>query len=242
MHIGILETGRPSDDLMEKHGDYPGMCEALLKTTGRPVTLSRFAVLDGELPERVDQCDAWMITGSKFGVYEDHEWIGMLKEFLKQAFDADKPIIGICFGHQILAEALGGRVIKSDKGWGVGIHQYPIHKSQSWMDAETRTLSIQAYHQDQVFEIPEGAEIVAGTDFCPNAMLVYGDQAMSFQGHPEFQEIYARDLIEARRGTLLSDEVADGGMARVGLPHDSQKVAVWIMAFLDQYEANRTER
>ena len=237
MHIGILETGRPSDDLLAKFSDYPAMCEKLMAATGRALEFSSYAVLDGVLPERVDECDAWMITGSKFGVYEDHAWIEELRNFLQAAYQADIPIIGICFGHQILAEALGGRVIKSDKGWGVGIHQYPIHSRQSWMQGDEETLSIQAYHQDQVVELPEDADVVAGTDFCPNAMLVYGRKALSFQGHPEFREDYARDLIEARRGTILTDEIADGGIEKVGLPHDSEKVAKWIMAFLDQHQA-----
>lgn len=237
MHIGILETGRPSDDLLAKFSDYPAMCEKLMGRAGGALEFSSFAALDGILPEQVDQCDAWMITGSKFGVYESHTWIEKLKVFLRQAYQADIPIIGICFGHQILAEALGGRVIKSDKGWGVGIHQYPIHRNHSWMMGDEETLSIQAYHQDQVVEVPEDAEVVAGTDFCPNALLVYGNKALSFQGHPEFGEDYARALIEARRGTILSDEIADGGIERVGLPHDSEKVAKWIMAFLDQRQA-----
>ena len=234
MHIGILETGRPSDDLMAVHKDYPFMCQRLLEDTGQALEFSRFAVLDGEFPSNPSQCDAWLITGSKFGVYEDHDWIGKLKEFLRRAYDRDVPIVGICFGHQILAEALGGRVVKSDKGWGVGIHDYPIAEKRDWMTGAKDMLSIQAYHQDQIVDLPEEAKVLAGTDFCPNAMLVYGNKALSFQGHPEFREDYATDLIKARRGTLLQEDVADRALETVGNPNDSSLVARWIMAFLAQ--------
>ncbi|RED53795.1 glutamine amidotransferase-related protein [Aestuariispira insulae] len=237
MHIGILETGRPSEDLMAVHKDYPHMCQRLLEEAGSDLEFSQFAVLDGELPKDPAQCDAWMITGSKFGVYEGHDWIERLKSFLRQAYDRDVPIIGICFGHQILAEALGGKVIKSDKGWGVGVHSYPIRETRDWMEAGKEALSIQAYHQDQIVDLPPDATVLAGTDFCPNAMLVYGNKALSFQGHPEFQADYAEDLIKARRGVLLAKDVADKALKTVRDQSDSNLAARWILNFLRDHQS-----
>ncbi len=232
LKIGLLETGRPPPDL-EQHGDYPTMFEQLLSGADENLKFERWAVLDDELPTDVNTCDAWLITGSRHGAYEDHSWIDPLMTFVRDAQTANIPMVGICFGHQLIAQALGGKVEKSDKGWGVSVHSYDFldKPKPSWMQTENTKFDIQCFHQDQVIELPVNANVIAGSEFCPYAMVSYGDQALTFQGHPEFDSSYGEGLIDMRRD-LLGDEITDAGLEVVHQPIDSTQVAQWIVGFI----------
>lgn len=205
MKIGILQTGRTPDEMRATHGDYDDLFKRMLD--GRGFTFETFAALDGVLPASVTEADGWLITGSKFGAYEGHSWIPPLEEFLRQAFAAGVPIVGVCFGHQILAQALGGKVEKFAGGWQVGPTDYL--RSDGTKD------QIIAWHQDQVTQLPEGAEVIGASDLCANAMLSYGDKALTVQPHPEFSHAFLQDLLNARRDVLPA-HIADGAQARIG--------------------------
>jgi GMP synthase-like glutamine amidotransferase len=233
MLIGILETGRPPEEFEGAYPDYPTAFRQLLCADAPAWRFRSFAVLDNELPEGVNTCDAWLVTGSRFGAYEQIGWITRLEQFLRDAYAAAVPIAGICFGHQLLAQALGGRVLKSDKGWGVGVHAYQLDEMPAWADETPDEFVIQAFHQDQVVELPSDARVLGGSEFCPNGLLVYGDKALSFQGHPEFAADYASALLESRRGTLLPTQVADAALAGVESPLDQGLSARWIVAFIE---------
>ncbi|MEM9629829.1 MAG: type 1 glutamine amidotransferase [Pseudomonadota bacterium] len=208
IRVGILETGRPPVELADAHGDYPGMVRQWLDVLD--AEYSSYAVLDMEFPVNAHEADLWVITGSKFGAYEDHPWIPPLEEFVREVRSAGKLMFGICFGHQIIAQALGGVVRKSGKGWGLGVHEYPT--TCSWPDElgeAPEKIAIQAYHQDQVEEAPENAVTIASTEFCEHAGLWYPGFAITVQGHPEFGKPYASALLESRRGTVLKSEDVD---------------------------------
>lgn len=198
MKIGILQTGRAPESLLQEHGDYDELFKKLL--AGRGLEFVTYPVLDNVFPETSQECDGWLITGSRFGVYEDHKWIVPLEEFLRHTYRARVPIVGVCFGHQILAQALGGKVEKFSGGWSCGAVSYqgvtPDEKSQT----------VLAWHQDQVTQLPPGAAVIGRTDFCPYAMLAYGDQALTAQPHPEFSAAFLRDLLAAR-GHLLPEHI-----------------------------------
>lgn len=230
MKIGILETGAPPPGLIEKFGDYGGMFRALL---GPAHSYVSYDVAGGVLPERADEVQAYVITGSAAGVYDDLPWIAPLGGFL-QAAKGRVPLVGVCFGHQMMAEAFGGKVIKSPKGWGVGLNRYMVEKHADWMD-EAQTMAVPGSHQDQVVELPPGAEVLAGSDFCPYGLLEYpGQKAMSVQLHPEFSPPYAQALIEARRGTRYTDAQADTAIASLQMPNDNARLGGWIGDFLDR--------
>ncbi len=231
MKIGILEVGRLPDELQAEHGDYPTMVASWLAPLN--AEYRTYPVLDGVLPDSPQECDLWVIPGSKFGVYEDHKWIAPAQEFIRACRDAGKKMIGICFGHQLIAQALGGSVVKSDKGWGLGVHEYlPTNWPDRLGDAPGH-IAMQAFHQDQVIVPPKGAIRVATSDFCKNAVLWYPNFAFTVQGHPEFPASYTRELLASRRGSVLPEDAVDAAMDKVDVPSTRDALALFIRDNLD---------
>lgn len=228
MRLGILQTGTAPDQLKERFGDFPAM---LCNLVGPGFETTTYDVVHGAPPPSVETCEAYVITGSPAGVYEDLPWIAPLIEFLREAKGRAR-LVGICFGHQILAKAFGGEVIKSPKGWGVGLHRYGVEARGPWMD-QAEGVRIACSHQDQVVRLPPGCKVSLTSAFTPYAGLAYDDgRAISFQGHPEFDPDFAKALIEARRGTRYTDEQADAAIASLAGPNDRERVAEWIRGFL----------
>jgi len=219
MKIGILITGHPPEELLEM-GRYDAYFERLLGQEG--FTYASWAVVDGEMPDAVTDCDGWLITGSKHGAYEPHPWIPPLEQFIREAHAARVPMIGVCFGHQIIAQAMGGKVEKHRGGWSVGHVVYEI---------EGEPLAINAWHQDQVVEKPAGAEVIGATDFCPFAALRYGDLIWTIQPHPEYGHDFIEGLLDHRGKGVVPDAQLASARARLGAPLDSDRVADRMRAF-----------
>ncbi len=240
MRIGILETGRVNAALAERYGQYPPMMERLFRAAAPEAEFVTVPVVEGVLPEAPEAADAWVITGSRHGVYDPEGWIAPLEAFLRAARGAGRPIVGICFGHQVLAQAFGGRAEKAAAGWGCGVHAYETLVRPGWMADAPATLSFHAMHQDQVTRAPEGTTLLARSAFCPIAMLAYGDPeapwAISIQPHPEFEAAYARDLIERRSG-VIPEPVAAAGIASIGGPVDNAAFARWAISAVGAYRA-----
>jgi GMP synthase-like glutamine amidotransferase len=226
MQIGILQTGESPDALRADMGDYPDFFETLL--AGRGLTFRRWAVLRNDFPASVQDCDGWLITGSRFGAYEDHPWIPPLEDFIRTAYAQHVPVVGICFGHQIIAQAMGGKVEKYQGGWSVGPTEY---------DFGDRTYTLNAWHQDQVTRKPEAAEVIASTDFCENAALLYDDRMFTVQPHPEFRKEFVEGLIKFRGPGLVPDPVLKAATDRIDTPLDSPSMADRIATFFLTHQA-----
>ena len=229
MRLGVLETGAPPAEIRGRYGDYPAMFRRLFGEDA--YDYASFDVAAGALPDAVAACDAWLVTGSSAGVYDPLPWIAPLEGFLRAA-RGKVPLVGVCFGHQVMAQAFGGRVAKSPKGWGLGLQRYRIAAVRDWMDGAD-PIAVPGSHQDQVIEPPAGAEVLAGNDFCPYGMLDYGDRAISIQLHPEFEPDYAKALIETRRGSRLTQEEADRAVMSYEQPDDRQRVGGWLRTFME---------
>ncbi len=234
MHIGILQTGRSREDLVERHGSFASMFEDWLGRSRAGLAFTTYDVYLEAFPERVDDCDAWLITGSPQGVYERDGWMLRLEAFVRDAAGARVPQIGICFGHQLIASAFGGAVVQSDRGWGLGTHVVEVHERVAWMEPEAERLALHVTHQDQVVEPPDGARLLAGSAFCPASALEYPKHgALSFQGHPEHSRDFARDLIEMRRAQGVDADVAERAHASLETPTDEAVVAAWVLRFIE---------
>ena len=228
MRLGILETGGPPKALRPQFGDYPAMFRSLL---GPGYDYPTFDGRAGELPEP-ERCVAYVITGGAAGVYDDLPWIAPTLDWLRQARGRTK-LVGVCLGHQLMAEAFGGKVIKSPKGWGVGLHRYDIARAEPWLDGAD-SFALAASHQDQVVEQPPATEVVARSAFTPFAMLAWTDHpAISIQPHPEFAPDYASAMIESRAEERLSREQAAEALESLKQPNDRERVAGWMRSFLE---------
>jgi len=224
--IAILKTGAPPAALAVIHGDYPAMFRAIL---GEGVKTETFDVQAGERPEPA-VFDVAIITGSSAGVYEPDAWIGALMDWIRAARGKVK-LIGVCFGHQAMAQALGGRVEKSERGWGVGLHRYDVVSREPWMTLAAATVAIPVSHQDQVVEKPADARVILRSDFTPFAGLAWDDDAISFQCHPEFSPLYAGELTAGRRG-LIDDALVDEALRTLDAGDDRAVMARWIRDYI----------
>jgi len=233
MKITIIETGRPMASLRSRFPDYPEMFSDLIGGAKPGLSFESCALVNGERLPDPESLDGILITGSPVGVYDPAPWMSPLMDFIRWAAAARTPQVGICFGHQAIAQALGGQVKKSDKGWGLGRHSYDITSNAPWMgERDQDTFSLAVSHQDQVIAPPPGAAVTAASDFCPYAGLSYiQGPAISFQGHPEFSDAFAAALYENRRGAPLSDAEVDAATASLSKPHDNALLGQWIAAF-----------
>ncbi len=225
MTIGILETGFPPGDLRQRFGGYAEMVRIML---GSGHDTQVFDVQAGVLPASPAQCSGYVITGSPAGVYDDLPWIAPLLGFLRQARGQAR-LAGICFGHQAMAQAFGGQVVKSDRGWGVGLHRYGAVSAAPWMELGSE-VAVPAFHQDQVVVAPPGAVVVARSDFTPFAALRYGTDAISFQCHPEFDNAFATALVQEKRDVY--GPAAAPAIRSFELQSDAPAVGGWIARFL----------
>lgn len=237
MRIAILQTDHIAEAVQDRFVDYPEMFQRVFARVDAELSWCAYDV-QLALPENID-CDAYLITGSRHSVYDDLPWIGELVEFLRAAMEQGAKVVGICFGHQLMAHFFGGHTESADVGWGVGVHGQDVVKQQSWMRGEDQvtpaTISLLCSHKDQVTEMPAGAELFLSSEFCPIAGFTMADQVITVQGHPEFTKEYSGALLEVRRD-LLGESVYAAGKQSLAQPTDEELMARWIVNFLKQKE------
>ncbi len=230
--LGILETGLVNETFLPKYGSYPDMFRTLLNEQDPTVKFKSYNVIDGEYPSDINECDAYLITGSKHNSYDEDPWIVVLKDYIRTLIEQDKKLLGICFGHQVIAHALGGLAAKSDKGWGVGIYNSQITPNLDlpWLIDHSIQFKLLVSHQDQVLMLPKGATLLASNPFCPNAAYFIQDKVLCFQGHPEFTTDYAKELMKSRKD-VIAEEVYSQALSSFANAADHKKVARWLLDF-----------
>ena len=231
MKVGILKADTVRPEWVAEFGEYPDMFIACLGQADPTIEFTTYDVERGNYPADINEVDAYLITGSKSSVYDEKPWIAPLMDFVRELDRRRTRLVGICFGHQLVAEALGGKTAKSGKGWGVGLHTHRFSRLPSWHDQGDQDLNILVTHQDQVVENPIDSTVLAGSEFCENAVCQIGDHILTFQGHPEFEPEYVRKLMRLRQ-QLIGDAAYEEGMASLDTEHEGHRVAHWIRNFL----------
>lgn len=228
MNIGLLQCDHVAERFQPIAGDYAEMFGALF---GQHFNLIPYDVCNGVWPVSVHDCDAYLCTGSRWSVYDDVAWIHELKSFVRRAYEMRTPFIGICFGHQMMAEALGGKVEKSAHGWGIGIQAVEITQIEAWMQPERATLKLHYMHQDQVTRLPENSVVLGRSAHCPVAAFRVGATMLGIQAHPEFTNEYSAALLADRLERIGTERVQE---ARASLVHntDENVFAQWVTEFL----------
>lgn len=227
MIVGILQCGHLPEEIESSHGKYSDMIERLLQ--GHDFDYRVFNVVDGIFPDSPSEADAWMITGSRHGVLDGLPWIAPLENMVRAIHTANLPLVGICFGHQIIAQALGGRVEKFAGGWSLGLKDYQIGSA---------SLKMAAWHQDQVVTPPQGAHVLGSHPTCANAVMAIGDKILTVQPHPEFSRPVVAGLVTHRGGALPRDLVDDAERS-LGDASDRDVFGAWIADVLEGAPADQ---
>ncbi|MDM5148216.1 hypothetical protein NQX30_07580 [Candidatus Persebacteraceae bacterium Df01] len=235
MKIGILLADDLRDTLVPRFGGYSPMFQEMLH--GNDYDWQVFDVRAGEYPATVGQCDGYFITGSRHGVGDNLPWVAPLLEFIRRLHNARQPLVGICFGHQAVAQALGGKVSPSNKGWGVGLHTWQIHADAPWMRPLPPTINLLCSHQDQIVTLPPIARRLAGSDFCPEALFCIDEHIFCTQGHPEFSADFLCALWDIKRAhepdllpPHLWQQIAESKI----VANDNALFANWLAAFFSR--------
>lgn len=234
--LGVLDCDELASELRAEYVCYGSMFKRFLEGHGARMEFQRFDVLEHQFPSAEDRCDAYLITGSKTGVYDEASWLRPLADFIGQSFDAHKRMIGVCFGHQMLAHSLGGHADKSKKGWGVGAMVHESKSSPKWMAPMPERLALLYSHQDQVHRPPQDARVLYGSDFCPNGAYWIPGRVLAFQGHPEFTIDYSRRLMTLRRERYAPGQY-EAALQSLDQTLHADAVARWMLNFINGEDA-----
>lgn len=230
MIIGILQCDDVQPQLQSTFGNYPDMFQKLLSDIDATLSYRIYDVRRQEYPADLDECDAYLSTGSKHSVNDDERWVKRLIEFVSQLDRAKKKFAGICFGHQLIAMALGGSVSMSEKGWGAGVAFNQISKPRPWMQPMSQGLDVIVSHQEQISSLPARCKIVAASSFCPAFMVEVDAHMLGIQGHPEWSKEYSRALTNTRLDRIPAQRVREA-FCSLHASVDDQLLGRWILNF-----------
>ncbi len=231
MRVGLLMAGHVAPASIQIAGDYPELITSLLARAD--IELARYDIDHDRFPTSITECDGWLLSPSRCSAYDDHGWISDTEDLLRELIAREHPYVGICFGHQLAAQALGGRVERAADGWRVGVQDYEIVVTKPWMVPMHSTVSLIASHEDQVVAVPDGAALMARGPGCPVAGMVIGERAWTLQPHPEFVPELADDLL-AQRVDLIGPEKVALARATLGRPLNRLDVGRWIVKFFTE--------
>jgi GMP synthase-like glutamine amidotransferase len=233
LKICILDNDNLDPAVADTYVSYGAMTEKMFAAAGVPWRFERFDTPQGRYPDDFDAYDAVLLTGSKADSFSDDPWVRTLRERVTELLRRRKTLLGICFGHQLIAHCLGAEVGRAPQGWGMGRMAY------EWVGAQppkAGALNLLASHQDQVLSLPVGATLLARSDFCPIAAYAVDDHVFCIQPHPEFVPDYSAWILD-KRPTAVAAERQASVRAELALPHDGLDVARYMQAFVERRAA-----
>ncbi len=228
--IGLLNAYRHEENAPPYQREYGPMFMAFLNRAFPNQTVAMYDVGLGKLPTSVNECDLWIITGSPKAAYGPETWIQKLGEFVRSIHKAERKLIGICFGHQLIAHYLGGKADRADSGWGVGVQKFNIIKEKPWMNPKLSEVSLLFSHQDQVIQLPPNAEHLAEDARCKYQMFSIGNHILCLQGHPEFTSDFARGRLDSRVASVGQDKY-NVAIQSLPTPTNSSEIGKWMKLF-----------
>ena len=231
LRLCILEADDLHPAMQDAFIGFGQMLKQLLAAQAADLEFQVFNVLRGEYPQSDQQFDAYLVTGSKADSFANDPWIVTFRAYLRERFEQGDVLIGICFGHQILALVLGGDTQRCSKGWGLGVHRYRLEYKPEWLPSTENEFQLLISHRDQVTALPAGAALLASSDFCENAAFVVGRQVLCFQGHPEFTYEFSEGLLTLRQSMYCPQEYQTACQS-LASAHDGQIVAQWMLCFI----------
>ena len=229
MQAGLFICDHVGDQYQKKHGDYTDMFARLFPS----FQWKYYDVINGQLPADLNECKVYMATGSRHSVYENINWINKMKKIIRELAAADKYFIGFCFGHQLLGEALGGKVEKSPNGWSAGVQEFSITEKRNWMMPFKNNLNLLMMCQDQVVQLPPGGRVLASSTKCPVGILQVGNKMLGIQAHPEFTREYDRLLMELRE-ERMGPAVVTNGIKSLEKEIHPKLIRDWVINFIGQ--------
>ena len=231
MKVALLQCDHVVESLQPEHGDIPDLFNNLFHRVAPEVSLDVFDVTKGEFPDLTDSYAGFISSGSRYSVYDQEPWITRFKEFVRKLYDHNKKFVGICFGHQMIAEALGGKCTKSSNGWGVGIKEVAMQRMKPWMRPELNSYRLVVSHLDQVVLLPQYSEIIGGNTYCPCSIFSVGENFLGIQAHPEFAPAFIADLM-AHRMDRIGRRIVDEALATLTMSTDETVVVRWLLNFI----------
>jgi len=197
--IGIVRPGSTYADMIERFGDYDAWFARALEPFGAEIRL--WDVIGGDTPD-LGEADGWIVTGARSAVYDDDPWIERLSGWIRCVVDAGEPLLGVCYGHQILCAAAGGIVEKHPRGWELGtveVELTPAGREDPLFEGLPDTFLVQATHQDYVAMAPPGARTLAGNPHTAVQAVAVGPSARGVQFHPEVTAAIEDDFVARRK-------------------------------------------
>lgn len=232
MKLCILENDYLDPAIEATYVGYGTMFERLLRQAGATGTFDIFNTVKGQYPASFETYDAVLLTGSRADAFSQEPWVLTLRQKVEALLQAKKKLVGVCFGHQLIALCMGAQVGRAPQGWGAGRMVYQWHAPELAQAQGRDDVALLASHQDQVFELPEGARLLASSEFCPVAAFAVEDHVFCVQPHPEFVEDYSAFLLNKRRA-VLGEEVFTSCIQNLAQGHDGLAVARMMVSFIE---------
>lgn len=231
MKLCILENDILEGELAQAYGGFGALFFRLFESVGVDWHMEVFNTMRGEYPKSFDDYDAVLLTGSRADSFSDEPWVVELRRQVTQLLKEHKKMVGVCFGHQLIALCLGAPVGRAPQGWGTGRMTYAWHRPDLPHSQNRTHISLLASHQDQVLALPPGAKLVASNDFCPVASYTVGDAVFCIQPHPEFSPDISAHLLDKRRH-LLGEAHYTASRLSLADGHEGEHIGRMVAAFL----------